>query len=432
MPHARHATTVCSIAVVLAFSIIAQAAGRKDSASADSASNDLPTIIELTPKSSDTAARTRDTIVRAATPAKRAVDTVVKAAPARPAVVETTESLAAPAEKLQEPVLEHTEKPPEHLPDFSLFDYRKIISVGPWLSYFYYNEDIDISPLVQSYRDYYGTSPRLVGTPKSSEYGALIGVRLQIPHYLRKPNLFIRPGVTLLLGLNNTYDGSTMGEVYDSGSNAAGVRFDPVVMQKNNIFLFGSCDIGYTFSPGRWNFVAYSGLDGKLWIRDMTQSSSSDGTGSSVSTSEDYYWFSVPVGAIIARPVSSRAIIGIEPRIDFMFFGQMQIDQSDMSSNITYNYPAVTLGNRASYKLETFLQLRLRERTSLTFSLFGLLYGFGKSNTDSVTVSDGYSSEKIAFLEPSSGSYQIGFTINVGFLRKRYGADPAPLPKQGE
>jgi len=410
MLHARHATTACSMVIALVVSGVAQQGGRQDLSRADSASNDLPTIIEMTPKSSNSSVRTPS-------PAKPAADSAENTAPVQRAV------------SPEEPVVALAESPPVRLPDFSLFDYKKVISVGPWLSYFYYNENIDVGQMVQWYRDQYGTTPNVVGTPKSSEYGAVIGVRLQMPHYLRKPDLFIRPQVALLLGLNNTYDGSSAG-TYDSGSTGAVLEFTPVVMQKNNIFLFGSCDIGYTFSPGRWSCVAYTGLDGKLWIRDMTQySTSPDESGSSVSSSETYYWFSVPLGAIIAHPISSRTVLGIEPRIEFMFFGQMQIEQSDASSSITYDYPAVTLGNRVSYRLETFLQVRVNERTSLTFALFGLLYGFGKSNTDSATISDGFTSIKAAFLEPSSQSYQIGFTLNVGFLRKRYGADFAPSIK---
>ena len=138
MLHARHATTACSMVIALVLSGIAQQGGRRNLSRADSASNDLPTIIELTPKSSDTAAR-------APSPAKPEADSAASALPTQPAV------------EPEEPVAAHTETPPGRLPDFSLFDYRKVISVGPWLSYFYYNENIDVSQMVQWYRDQYGT-----------------------------------------------------------------------------------------------------------------------------------------------------------------------------------------------------------------------------------------------------------------------------------
>jgi hypothetical protein len=332
------------------------------------------------------------------------------------------------------PAVEPVETPPASSQSFLLQDWGKIISIGPWLSYFYYNEDIDISPLVQEFRDEYSLSPRIIGSPKSTEYGALLGVRLQISHYLRHPNLFIRPGFALLLGPNNTYDGSSQGQPYDSGSSVVGIQFTPYTQQKTNIFLFGSFDMGYRFGQSRWSCVAYSGLDAKLWIRDMSQSGTTPyGESYTVDMSETYCWLSVPLGAILTRSVSSGLLIGMEPRIDLMFFGQMKALQSVENSDVTYDFPPVTLGNRASYRLEAFLQMRRNDRASFRFALFGTVYGFGKSNSDSETTSEsGSVLSKGAFLEPSSASYQIGIAFSVELLRNSYAQRFARNPAQGE
>jgi|GEM_PF-2523225 hypothetical protein len=454
MLHARLSTAPWLFVIAYLSFGNAESAGRSGVSSASADTQDLPTIIELTPaKAVDTATRHHDTLVRP----QPAADTVGQSVhaqsasvpPAPPAVVDTigNSSQVPPSSTTAKPTVDSVKPPMPETPraaptraessavqaqapgpesrNYSLFDYRKVVSLGPWISYFYYNENIDVAPLVQWFRDEFSTNPKLTGTPKSSEYGSLIGLRLQISRYLRNPNLFIRPGVALLLGIGNTYDGSSMD--YDMQSNSIGITFTPVVMQKTNIFLFGSCDMGYSFLPGRWRLTPYTGLDGKLWIRDMTDMTSS----SSISSSEAYYWFSVPAGLIVARALSPRAVFGIEPRVDFMFFGQMQVNESDLSSSVNYEYPAVTLGNRASYRLETFLQIQASKKLSLSFSLFGLMYGFGKSNIDTATISNDYQSVKTTFLEPSSATYQVGFTFNIGFLRKRYGEDVSPSKKEG-
>jgi hypothetical protein len=149
--------------------------------------------------------------------------------------------------------------------------------------------------------------------------------------------------------------------------------------------------------------------------------------------SETYCWLSVPLGAILTRSVSSGLLIGMEPRIDLMFFGQMKALQSVENSDVTYDFPPVTLGNRASYRLEAFLQMRRNDRASFRFALFGTVYGFGKSNSDSETTSEsGSVLSKGAFLEPSSASYQIGIAFSVELLRNSYAQRFARNPAQGE
>jgi hypothetical protein len=412
MPPVRHAAAG-SMVVACLFSCFAQQTPVHNSLQTSAPTNLREEIIDDSSQVADT--------IKDTTAARTARDT------AQPPVQAASSPPPPPAIK---PV----ETPPASSQDFLLQDWGKIISIGPWLSYFFYNEDIDITPLVQEFRDEYSYSPKIIGTPKSTEYGALLGVRLQTSHYLRHPDLFIRPGIALLLGLNNTYDGSSQGQPYDSGSSVMGIQFTPNTQQKTNIFLFGSFDMGYRFGRSRWSCVAYSGLDAKLWFRDMSQTVTSPyGENYTIDMSETYCWLSVPLGAILTRSVSSRLLIGMEPRIDLMFFGQMKALQSVENSDVTYDYPPVTLGNRASYRLDAFLQLHRSDRASLRFALFGMVYGFGKSNSDTATVSEGGSVvSKGAFLEPSSASYQIGFTFSVELLRNSYAQRFARNPTQGE
>ena len=80
---------------------------------------------------------------------------------------------------------------------FSLFDYREIWSIGLSLGYLYYGEDIDVDDEVP------------VGTPKSTEYGFNFGLNGSATFYSWENKLIVHPKACLLLGLGNTYDGST-------------------------------------------------------------------------------------------------------------------------------------------------------------------------------------------------------------------------------
>jgi hypothetical protein len=312
-------------------------------------------------------------------------------------------------------------QPADELPPplFSLFNYGKTVAIGPVATYFYYNEYIEIDPMVQQFRGMFLRAPRIAGTPKSTEYGTVIGVNFALSRFLPGPHLLIRPRVALLLGMGSTYDGSDMGQAYDSAGTTVGIKFTPHKDQKDNIFVMGGCDIGYAFSNAALPVAIYSGLDIKLWYRDLILYSYQGYVPPGTTMSETYYWFSIPVGAIITKPLSWRWLLGAEPRADLMFFGQMKIDESVTGSDVTYYYPALTLGSKASFRLDVFAQVRLGSSMSLKFGPYAMVYGFGKSNTDTATVSSyGLTMERVAFLEPASASYWVGFNLQAVFLKK--------------
>jgi hypothetical protein len=298
---------------------------------------------------------------------------------------------------------------------FSLFDYGKIVAIGPSLSYFYYNEHIDINPLIRDFRDQFMVQPAIIGTAKSSEYGTVYGFNLSVARSIRKIHLFLHSKFGMLFGIANTYDGSS--PAYADTSGGPFITFSPRKDQKNNLFLMGGCDLGYAFPAMKNPVAVYSGIGAKVWYRDMTMYSQQ----SSSTSSELYYWFSVPLGAVVTKPVSPHLLIGVEPRVDLMFYGKMQASTSGYGSTI--NYPALTLGNRASYRLDAFVQTRPGESVSFRFGPYVMLYGFAQSNTDTVTrvpYGGGYPAQQAAFYKPASASFWIGFLFQVAFLRNGF------------
>jgi hypothetical protein len=306
--------------------------------------------------------------------------------------------------------------PPDDDESFSLFNYAKIVAVGSSLSWFYYNEHPDITPIIRQFRNLYLFQPSIIGTPKSSEYGPVMGFSLNVAHFLRKPHLFIRTRFALLLGIANTYDGSAQA-VADTSGGTGSITFSPITDRKNNIFLTAGLDVGPAFAEAKCPWTAYTGLDFKLWYRDMTfYSQQSSGT----VASELYYWFSVPLAARIVKPVSSHTLLGVEPRVDLMFYGRMQVSENSSSSG-SVGFPTLTLGNRASFRCDAFIQTRVGSSLSLRFGPSIMLYGFAQSNTDTVTMpADGGSAGyRAAFMEPASASLWIGFDFQAAFLRDR-------------
>lgn len=323
---------------------------------------------------------------------------------------------------VQEPSGSYSSAPEPLAPDlaaaerpFSLFDYRQIVSIGVSLGYLYYSEDLDMSDDIQAFTSEFGRAPRLVGAPKSTEYGTVFGASASATFYSWENRLIVRPRAGLLLGLNNTYDGSTQEQLYrDNNGDTTGIEFDPLTFQKNNVFLFAGCDIGYAIPYVKFPFFMYTGLDFKLWYRDLVDNGGDLLYSTDVSNSETYYWLSAPLGVLVTRPVSPRYVLGMDACVNFMFFGGMQAGQG--SGGTSVNYPAVTLGNRASVKVELFVEKKRDNKPALRFAPYFLYYTFGKSNT-AVAPPSGDTPE--SFYEPSSNSFQFGFTLSWEFLGKR-------------
>ncbi len=300
---------------------------------------------------------------------------------------------------------------------FSLFNYGKIVGICPSLSYFYYNEHIVLDDLMRSFKEKNLFDPTFVGSPKSSEYGFVPGFQYSVLRYIPQSHFMIRPKIGLFLGIGTTYDGTSQAMPLVSNGDTIGYEFDPHKDNKTNLFLFTSCDLGYVFSKIKWPTALYSGIDFKLWYRDLTSSSS--GSSSSESMNEVYYWFNVPLGFIITKTVSKEILFGIEPRIDFMVYGAMQVNMSTGNSNYTIDYPAVTLGNKASYRLEAFFEFR-RKHSAIRVCPYVQIYGFGQSDTATATFTAyGSTAGKMEFLEPQSASTWYGLNLQIDFLKNR-------------
>ncbi len=218
--------------------------------------------------------------------------------------------------------------------------------------------------------------------------------------------------IRLLAGFNNTYDGSSQGQLYfNSNGDTVGLYFSPYKFQKTNVFLDAECDAGYAFPSSVLPWFLYTGLDFKLWYRDLMDNQGELYYSTDVSNWETYYWFSVPLGINLARAVNPRWLVGADASVSFMVYGGMQVGLSSGGSSA--NYPPVTLGNRASVKVELFTEKKRDNRPALRFAPYFLYYAFGRSNT-------AVGGDNQSFFEPSSNSFLFGATLSWEFLEKPF------------
>jgi hypothetical protein len=326
---------------------------------------------------------------------------------------------AAPVTKAEPPPADAGQQ----IRPFTLFDYGEIISLGLSLDYLYYNENIDLSDENRSFKDHFGYAPQLSGAPKSTEYGVLIGLRGGATFYSLENKLFLQPRAAVLLGFGNTYDGSLQAQpmLGHTMGDTVGLEFDPYKFTKNNFFLHAGCDLGYSFPYFNFPFAIYTGLDFKLWYRDLIDNQGVLYYTTNVANSETYYWLGVPLGVLFTKPVSPKLVLGMDASVTVMFTGGMNVAMTAADGS-PINYPSVTLGNRASLKAELFMQKKLDERLSVKFAPYFLWYGFGKSNTETASASgsgNGVSNNQM-FFEPSSTSYLMGFILTWEVLWKRF------------
>ncbi len=296
----------------------------------------------------------------------------------------------------------------------SLFSYGEITDIGVTLGYFSYNELIDLSDDIQQFTDHFGATPQIYGAPKSTETGTVFGLYADKTFYSWQNRMFLLPRVSFLFGYNTTYDGSTQQQmVQNSKGDTVGYEYDPVNYTKNNFFLDIGCDAGYAFPQEQLPFALYSGIDFKLWYRDLLANGGQLSYSTGVNNSETYYWFNVPFGIKITRPMSPTTVLGADARLDWMVYGTMKVSMSNGSGS--YNYPAVTLGNRPSFRFEMFYQNKTRPDGGIKISPYIVWYGFEKSNTEEATSTDQSSSH--LFLEPASRSFMVGATVSLVYLK---------------
>jgi hypothetical protein len=298
---------------------------------------------------------------------------------------------------------------------FSLFSYPRIFSIGVSLSWLYYSEDIDLSDLRASFFNYFGREPQISGAPKSDEYGLVLGLSLGETFYHWKNKVVVRPKASLLVGFNNTYDGSLQQQLTINGAgDTTGYEFDPYRFNKTNVFFHAGCDIGYAFPYFALPGFVYTGLDAKVWYRDLMDKQGELYYSPDVSNWELYYWFSLPLGIDVAAHAGPNSLLGVDACVNVMFYGGMQAGLSSGGSSV--NFPPVTLGNRASVKVELFAEKRRENRPALRFAPYFLFYTFGRSNTATAQANDGNSAQ---FYEPSSRSFLFGFTLSWEYLGRK-------------
>jgi hypothetical protein len=298
---------------------------------------------------------------------------------------------------------------------FTLFDYSEVISFGLSVDYLYYNENVDLSDEIRNFTYHFGRAPLFSGAPKSTEYGFLVGLRGGGTFYSQENKLFLRPRAALLLGFGNTYDGSLQAQpTLGNTGDTVGLEYDPYKFTKNNFFLHAGCDLGYSFPRFNFPFVIYFGLDFKLWYRDLLASQDVLYYAAGVANSETYYWLGLPLGVLVTRPVNPKLLLGMDASATVMLTGGMSVTMT-ASDGSAANYPAVTLGNRTSLKLELFAQNKLNDRLAVKFAPYFMWYGFGKSNIETATSG----SDAQTFFEPSSDSYLMGFILTWEVLWKR-------------
>jgi hypothetical protein len=322
---------------------------------------------------------------------------------------------------------ESTENQPDHallskddtpsLRPLSLFDYGQIISIGLNVHYFDYKEEPDLNEDIQSFTEHFKHKPdTIIGAPKSTEYGTVVGLNAGASLYSWKSRMLFRPKAELLFGFNTTYDGSTQSQLVTSGKDTIGLAFDPIKHSKNNLFFHAGCDIGYAFPFFRFPFVIYSGLDYKLWYRDLLDYNGQWYFSFGVNYSETYSWFNVPLGVLLTLPLSPDREIGLDARLDWMLYGSMSVVMNAGTDGSAVDYPAVTLGNHAAFRLELFSLKKTNDHMATKFAPYVVFYGFGKSNTETATSSSQSYSQ--SFYEPASRTYQVGANFSLEFLNK--------------
>jgi hypothetical protein len=205
----------------------------------------------------------------------------------------------------------------------SLFNYSEITSIGLTVGYLTYKEIIDLTDDIQQFKDHFGNAPKILGAPKSTENGVVFGLCADKTFYSWQNRTLLRPKVSFLFGYNNTYDGSSQQQmVLDPKGDTIGFEYDPVQYKKNNFFLNAGCDIGYAFPNLKLPFALYSGVDFKVWYRDLLATQGQLYYSIGVNHSETYYWFNLPLGIIITKPMSPTLFFwnGCPLRVDVLWF----------------------------------------------------------------------------------------------------------------
>lgn len=300
----------------------------------------------------------------------------------------------------------------------NMFRFGKTKLVGFNIGYFYYEELNLMEEAVRQYVEMMKEQPlTILGEPKSSEYGLLPGFSYSvIKSGGGVHGVYRRPNFGVVFGFNNTYDGSTQAQPVTNGSgNTVGMQFDPVTMQKFNLFLNGGYQIGYRMSAHPFSWSIYGGVRGKFWYRSMNDINMI--TTTEATMAETYFAMNLsPLGVLAILPLGKRWTISCDIALELMAFGFMDISATFSEPGVTLNAEQVDLGSKPCSMFEVAFQGWVNERTSIRIAPYFLLYGYGKSNTGTMTLEYyGDPQASTSFYEPGSRTLWGGLTITFGF-----------------
>jgi hypothetical protein len=139
-----------------------------------------------------------------------------------------------------------------------------------------------------------------------------------------------------------------------------------------------------------------------------------------ITNAEVYYWFSIPLGFALSKPISPNLALGIDACLDLMFYGQMQALLSSWDSENTYETrsPAVTLSNRPGFRFEFSITYKTENDNVFQFAPYFTLYSFGQSETEmQQSFNNGMPmGPGEPFFEPSSSTWLIGAKLRILFM----------------
>lgn len=300
---------------------------------------------------------------------------------------------------------------------FNPLAYGRRLSFGIHIPYMYYHEKIPSGDDIRFFEDLYGQPPEFIeGKPKSTEYGLSGGFAFKYFRIFPSSGIMFSPQFSLILGPGNTYDGSKQGEtITNSSGDAIGIRYKPFDTTKTNVFFNTEIDIGFSNHTYLTSFALFSGIRYSFWNRDL-------GSNAQIDNYENYYWASIPIGAMVYRPIGSQWVLGLEGVVDFMFYGAMQAElHARMNKSVGINFPEVSLGNKLGYRIELMIGKQISERLLFQIMPFVYIYGFGKSEHKYASISGlDYSSDEsdnlIMFNEPESATVLIGINFSFNLL----------------
>jgi len=272
------------------------------------------------------------------------------------------------------------------------------IQIGFNQYYYHYSEKLDDATLgligIKKYR----------GQPKSDEYGYTTGFHLNTTLYSRSIPLYgsfifeAGPG-------SHTYDGVTQTPEITIDTVMV---YEPYKGSKNSIFVKVGAYAGPYFLFNRFLVGIQSGIEYHNWRRGFPQT---DPSGSSMS--ERYEWCYAPLKLQTAFQLSTTTSIGCNVYYKFMLSGTVQISFGAMDLYLDIDKPPVNLGHKQGFSAEFPFQANLSTMFSIECKPWFEYRPFGRSNIDTLIISDYYNTQKSPFLEPASESFSIGCMISI-------------------